>query len=477
MQPNKFSFKALIPWLLLVVLAAAAGGGWWWYQAYQAAQQKQAELAALRTESIVRGNITAKVSATGSIQPEQQSNLFFLSTGTVAEVKVASGDVVKAGQVLARLDTTTLALAVRQAEDALAVAQLNRDKLLAGPSDDDIAVAKANLRSANAQLADLLKGGDDEDVKIAQLKYDGLATDYQKAQERYNSLLQLAKDYPQFAPSQYQLDSAKASVEMAFYAAETARVQVDQVKAGGGPGPTAIAYAQVAQAQAIVSQTLAAPSPVQLDRAVLAIDQAQTALDLAKLRLARAELRAPFAGVVAVVNLTVGEPATAGTTPAVVLIDAQQFHLDVTVDEVDIAQLKVGQVVSVTLDALPDVQLSGRVDRLAPTANVVGGLVSYAVRLVLDPTEAPLRAGMSATAEIVVAEAAEVVLVPNWAIRRDRRTGQAYASLKVGEQLQEVPIETGLRGDSYTEVTAGVKEGDVAAITTTQNTLDFLGGE
>ena len=83
---------------------------------------------------------------------------------------------------------------------------------------------------------------------------------------------------------------------------------------------------------------------------------------------------------------------------------------------------------------------------------------------------------MSATAEIVVAEAHGVVLVPNWAIRRDRRTGQAYASVQQGGVLVEVPITTGLRGDAYTEVTSGVAAGDVAAVSTARDSIDLLGG-
>jgi HlyD family secretion protein len=205
------------------------------------------------------------------------------------------------------------------------------------------------------------------------------------------------------------------------------------------------------------------------------VEQARTALDVAELRLERSELMAPFDGVVAVVNAKAGELAS-NLTPAVVLLDPGQFHLDVTVDEVDVAQLSIGQAVTITVDALPGLSLSGRVDRLAPTGTIVGGVVNYAARLTLDSTDASLRAGMSATAEVVVAEVRDVVLVPNWAIRRDRRTGQAYASLKVGDGLIEAPIETGLRGEAYTEVLGGVKEGDVAAVSTEREGIDLFGG-
>jgi HlyD family secretion protein len=466
--------RARLGWILFSVFVGLAIGGYVIYRQIQAEQARQQSLAALRAEVIGYGDIVSIVGATGAILPEQQVNLFFQAPGTVKAVLVASGDEVKAGQVLAQLDDTDLRLAVQQAADALTVAELNRQKLLAGPSASDIAVAKANLRAANANAYDLSKGAPQQEIDIAQLQYDNQFDAYQKISDQYNSAVQFAQDYPQFALPQEALDRLKANVEAAFYSAEIARLQVEQLKDSADQGALSVAYAQIVQAQVVLSQTLAPPTDLQIALADLAVEQARTALDLAELRLSRAQLTAPFDGVAAVVNIKAGEAA--GTAPALVLIDTTQFHLDVTVDEVDVAQLAVGQGVSITVDALPEVTLSGKVDRLAPTAVGASGVVNYAVRLVIDSTDAPLRAGMSATAAITVAEARDVVLVPNWAIRRDRRTGQAYASLKVGDELTEVPIETGLRGEAYTEVLKGVRAGNVAAISTERERLDLFGG-
>jgi HlyD family secretion protein len=467
--------RARLGWLIALAIIVLAVGGYVLYQRYQAEQARRQSLAALRTETVRRGDIVSVVGATGSVLAEQQANLFFLLPGTVAEVLVESGDEVKAGQVLARLDQTDQRLAVQQAKDALAMAELNRQKLLAGPDESAIAVAKANLRAASANASDLQKGAGPQEAAIAQLKYDNLQIAYQRAADQYNTTLQFAKDYPRFAPPPDALDALKAGTESAYYVAEIARLQLEQTKKGAGQGSLSAAYAQITQAQAVLSQTLAAPNAVQIAQADLAVEQARTALDVAELRLERSELVAPFDGVVALVNAKAGELAS-NLTPAVVLLDPGQFHLDVTVDEVDVAQLSIGQAVTITVDALPGLSLSGRVDRLAPTGTIVGGVVNYAARLTLDSTDASLRAGMSATAEVVVAEVRDVVLVPNWAIRRDRRTGQAYASLKVGDGLIEAPIETGLRGEAYTEVLGGVKEGDVAAVSTEREGIDLFGG-
>lgn len=466
--------RARLGWIIFSILVGLGIGGYYIYQQIQAEQARQQSLAALRTEVVGRGDIVSIVSATGAVLPEQQVNLFFQLPGVVAQVSVASGDKVKAGQVLAQLADADLRLALQQATDSLTVAELNRQKLVAGPTASDVAIARANLRAANATAYDLSKGLPQQEIDIAQLQYDSQLAVYQGVSDQYNGALQFAKDYPQFALPQETLDSLKANVESAFYAAEIARLQLAQVKDSADKGALSVAYAQIVQAQAVLSQTLASPADLQIALADLAVAQAQTAVELAELRVSRAKLTAPFDGTIAVVNVKAGE--TAGQAPAMVLIDTSQFHLDVTVDEVDVAQLGVGQGVSITVDALPGVPLTGKVDRLAPTALGLSGIVNYTVRLVLDSTASPLRAGMSATAAITVAEARDVVLVPNWAIRRDRRTGQAYASLKVGEVLQEVEIATGLRGENYTEILDGVKVGDVAAISTEREQLDIFGG-
>jgi len=87
-----------------------------------------------------------------------------------------------------------------------------------------------------------------------------------------------------------------------------------------------------------------------------------------------------------------------------------------------------------------------------------------------------VRAGMTATADIVVDEARDVVLVPNWAIRRDRDTGQAFVGILKNGQIEDIQVELGLRNDQFSEVKSGVNEGDVVAVNTAREQLRFFGG-
>ena len=228
------------------------------------------------------------------------------------------------------------------------------------------------------------------------------------------------------------------------------------------------------QAEAALAQLKAGPAQEDVDIALIQVRQAEAALDAARSDLEKLVIVAPFDGVVAAVNLEVGERVRPAV-PAVVLADVSAFYLDVLVDEVDVAQVSPGQAVTVTLDALPNLALAATVEKIAPSPEVNAGLVNYPVRLTLLPTEAPLRGGLTATAAVVVGELSDVLLVPNWAIRRDRETGQAFVGLLRNGAVQDVEVTLGERDEEFSAVLAGVNEGDIVAVTEARDTFNLLG--
>jgi HlyD family secretion protein len=126
--------------------------------------------------------------------------------------------------------------------------------------------------------------------------------------------------------------------------------------------------------------------------------------------------------------------------------------------------LQIGQTVTVSVDALPEATITGKIDRISPVATAQAGVVSYQVRINVDATSAALRAGMSANVTIVTDTRPDVLLVPNWAIRIDRATGKAYVNRLAGNQVSEVEVQTGLRNESDSQVTSGVQAGDVIIV-------------
>ena len=177
-----------------------------------------------------------------------------------------------------------------------------------------------------------------------------------------------------------------------------------------------------------------------------------------------ARILAPWDGVITQVAIVPGAQA-APAQPALKLADVSKFHLDVQVDEVDIAVIEPGQPVQVEIDALPDEKLTGTVSRISPAATTsTTGNVSYNVRLDIDPTNAPLKGGMSATATIIANTRPNVLLVPNRAVQLERETGKTFVERVIGSDLVRTEVQLGLRDEQVSEVREGVSEGDILAI-------------
>jgi len=211
-------------------------------------------------------------------------------------------------------------------------------------------------------------------------------------------------------------------------------------------------------AQASLARTAAAPRAFDIAAAYAAVLGAQAAGQQAQANLDAATLRAPSAAIVAQVNNRVGEQlAPAGAF--MVLQNVSAFVVRVTVGESAIALLEVGQPATVTIDALGmATALSGRVTAIDPGATVQLGIPVYGADVTLDAPDPRVRAGMSASASVVVASKPDALVVPAVAIRSQggRRSVQV---LREGK-LVDIEITVGISADGMTEIASGLREGD-----------------
>ena len=182
-------------------------------------------------------------------------------------------------------------------------------------------------------------------------------------------------------------------------------------------------------------------------------------IEQAKRRLDNARITAPWDGIVTAVNAVEGTLSGGLGGPAIQIADAGKYHLDVQVDELDVAGLAEGQTVTVEVDALPEQKLTGSLISVAPSAaSTPTGGVSYKVRIDIDPTDAPFRAGMSATATILASTRDNVLLVPNRAVQIERDSGQTFVERLTDGVPQKVEVRLGLRTEQQSEVRDGLAE-------------------
>lgn len=194
------------------------------------------------------------------------------------------------------------------------------------------------------------------------------------------------------------------------------------------------------------------------------IEQSGARIDVAHTGLERMTLRAPFSGIVADISGELGEYATPSppgipTLPAIDLIDDSCMYVSAPIDEVDAANVKVGQPARITLDAVKGKSFAGKVKRIAPyvlelekQARTVEIEVEFAER----PTDENLLVGYSADVEIVHNTRTNVLRIPTQVLLE----GKHVLLYRADGTLEDRVVKIALSNWEYSEVTDGLKEGD-----------------
>jgi len=283
-----------------------------------------------KTMKAERGDFTVIVTATGNLEPTNQVEVGTEVSGTIESVAVDYNDVVKAGEVLTRLDTTKLEA---QANQSLAAVQSARANLLQ---------TQATLLEADTELQRL--------VHVRQLSGGKL-------------------------PSEQDFQAAEASFKR-------------------GQANVAMSQANIAEAEA-----------------KLRVDQTN---------LEKAIIVSPINGVVLERSVEPGQTVAASLQAPVLFTlaeDLTKMELHVDVDEADVGQVKEGQQASFTVDAYPDRTFPAHITQVRYGSQSTEGVVTYLTVLNVDNSDLSLRPGMTATADIVVKQVNDALLVPNAALR------------------------------------------------------------
>lgn len=423
--------------------------------------QTSVETAVVRQDTLV-----VTVEGTGNLTPNAEVSLAFLSGGQVAEILVEEGQVVDAGQSLVRLETDELEFQAARAEAMLASATAQLAQLLAPPRSEEVMAQEANLAATQGQVSaaaasrDQIAAGPSE-AEIAAVKAQIAAAELDHRLAVINYDRTDKKDEEQKEQSRYDLWAA----EIALKATQT---QLDVLLDGPDPHQVRAAQANVnsAEAQSDAAQAqldllLAGATTEQLQATEAAVAQASVALEQARLSLGQATLIAPMDGTVTALNVALGE-MIGPSQPVILLSSLAILEVNVYLDETDVGQVAVGQEATVEVDAFPEVELPGEVVDIAPVAEVQSGVVLIPITIRLALTDLPVRAGMTADVEIIIANQAEALLVPLRAIKSE--DDHTYVERLTGDQTERVEVTLGMMTDTEVGITAGLSEGDVVSI-------------
>jgi HlyD family secretion protein len=402
MRRDRVKFSLMIALTCLLVVSLGACGG--------PPQESQSQLV-----EVSRGDLMVTISADGNLSFVKDRQLTFGISGTIAEVNVEEGDVVSQGTVLARLDTTSLELAAKAAEVDLEIATNSYRQITYPYTYSTFAL---DVLDALAAIVDIKR----EVNQAMEALEIGLSF------EQYWQVLQALQE------AQDRLSDAEVNL---------ARGQGEDV---------------------FLSGYLPITSYWTLREAQLGMERAQVALDVANDDLQSAVMIAPFDGVIATVDIKEGDSLSAfdyATRTIVELVDPSEMELNAEVDEIDVPYVEPGQRAIIDVDALPGVYLEGEVKSVSPVATEESGLMLYKVKVGFEaPEGSGLKAGMSATADIIINGGTDILLVPSRAIGEDSQ-GNPVVKVVVDDKIEERAVVTGMSDGSQTEIISGLSEGEV----------------
>jgi len=424
---------------------------------------------------VTRGDIVLSVTGDGNLSLPHHRQLTFGTSGEITEINVKEGDRVTKGQVLASLDTTSLKRNIKTSELAITTTQL--------------AVTSAEI---DLKLAE-------DTITAAEIDLEGARNSLRQISYPY-TYSTFVYDVPEALMSirtvERELNEAEGKLEEGLTAEQyweiwhnlkTARENLVNAKEllSRGTGEDVFEQQLLAvkdfwtmrAAQLTVEKAESALKQARdnRDKAALALDKAKNDmanainnLDKARDELDKVTIVAPFDGLIAKVDAKTGDTLSAvtySTTTIMEIIDPSYMELKAEVDEIDIPLVKPGQQAIITLDALPDVELVGDVAFVYPLSREESGVILYEVKTNINvPAGSALKAGMSASADIIIDQRRNVLLVPSRAITQDS-AGNSILKVKVGEEIEERQVVTGLSDSYTTEIASGsVSAGEMVVI-------------
>jgi HlyD family secretion protein len=253
-----------------------------------------------------------------------------------------------------------------------------------------------------------------------------------------------------YETAKLNLNIAKTNAETSVRAAETA---------------VTVKEAALSSAEADLELKRSPPRNVDLEPLRASVSEARVKLDQAESDLKKIQIIAPIDGTVSDILPELGEQVTMND-PAVLMISSTMFDIESLVPEADIALVKVGQDVTVTLDAYgDDLEFKGSVVSEDPDQTVIQDAVYYKSRISFDIGDRELKPGMTANVTILTSKTADALVIPTRAIRTDDVSGEKVVLILKNGDVKEVSIKVGLRGDEgRIAVTQGLSEGDTIIV-------------
>lgn len=466
-------------------------------------------------------DVSNSLSGVGTLKPAQTYTVTSLVDGKILAADFEEGDVVEEGTVLYTVDSADAATNVEKAQIALEQAQRNYEKVVdrqyvRAEASGTVSVLKvkkgdeitsgqevAIIRDSSTMLLSLLfPAVDAANFWVGQDALVTLDGTFEQIPGRVLSVTgtdalgtgnMLTRTVVVAVPNAGGLTTAQAataSVAGIHSIASAAFTYNDEktltASAAGTVTGLLVKEGDAVDKDAILIELSGDDLTESIQSASETLRNAELSMKNMEDTMANYTITSPIKGTIVQKNYKQGDSLSTGKEMCIIY-DLSYLEMVISVDELNISALEVGQPVVITADAVNGQSYEGKVTRVSVAGNTSGGTTTYPVTIRIDQTEG-LRPGMNANAEIVTAKSSQTLTVPNAAIIRGNyvlvttdspSAANADESMTAPEGYVYVPVKTGVSGDDYTEILSGLCAEDTIAYdptTVTTDYYDYYGG-
>ena len=503
-----------------VALVVAAGVGW---QMLSPGQSSAASATSYTTAEVTRMDVSSSITGSGTLEAADSYSVTTLIEGSILTADFEEGDEVEEGTILYTIDSSDASNSLEQAELSLNQAQRSYNNQL--ESQEDLIITSpvsGQVYSIDVEVGDEVAAGEtvatirDSQTMSLEVSFpaDAAASFYvgQSATVTLDSTFEtLTGTISEISGTDTVLTGNVIVRTVTIDVSNPGGLSTEQTASAavGTATSTASGTFTYKEEETVTAEVSGEVSSIRVSEGdqvssgqtliVLTSDDLDDSLQSASESLRNAEISlenqyenlddytitSPIKGTIVDKNYNAGETTEANQVLCTIY-DLSYLTMTLSVDELDIASIEVGQSVSIVADAVEDTTYTGTVTKVSVAGTSSGSATTYPVTIRIDETDG-LLPGMSVDATIELASAEDVLAIPSAALNRgdtvlvtadspSAANGTLVESTtEDGEDYYSVEVTTGVSGDDYIEIVSVLQEGDTVAYIPTSSSSSEMG--
>ncbi len=472
------------------------------------------------TSTVEKRDISVTLSGSGTLEPADSYEVTSLASGEILSADFEEGDVVEKGDVLYQIDTADAETSIKSAELSLQKSELSYKNLLTSLENLNVkAPVAGTITELNVEVGDTVSNnqsiGTIRDSSSMSLTVPFNSADVDSFYIGQSASVTLDSTFETLSGSVTKI----SNTEQVLTGNMLVKYVTIEVKNPGGITDSTVATATVGDVacndsasfsykskQTITAKTSGTVTSILVDEgnyvskntvivklessdieqnvtsAQLSLEDAQNNLENKQEALDDYTIESPIAGTIITKSYKAGDnlsSSSGGSATLCTIYDLSYLTMELSVDELDISSVEVGQEVTITADAVEGKTYTGEVTKVNISGTTSNGVTAYPVTVKISETEG-LLPGMNVDAQIVVSSVSDVLAVPvdavvrgNMVLVKTDKSGSADISdgktLEAGsdglpEGFEYVEVTLGVNNDEYIEISSGLSEGDVIAV-------------